>query len=57
MKKLVLNVEELEVASFDTSADALLDRGTVQGNSDERTIGCSGELICTDQILSYLTTC
>lgn len=57
MKKLVLNLEELEVASFETAADATLDRGTVHGNSDERTIGCSGELICTDHILSYLTTC
>jgi hypothetical protein len=40
MKKLVLDMDALEVASFDTAADAAARRGTVQGN--ERTMMCTG---------------
>ncbi|HEU0299988.1 MAG TPA: hypothetical protein VFR37_11050 [Longimicrobium sp.] len=42
MKKLLLDIDALEVESFELAADQL-PRGTVYGLSEDETCGCNGD--------------
>ena len=57
MKKLTLDIEALEVTSFET-APVESEVGTVHAASDdERTLTCSNQVFCVTAVLSYVTTC
>ena len=57
MKKLSLNVEALEITSFETGAASV--GGTVHAHSenDDKTITCSQNFLCLSPLESWVRNC